>query len=221
VATVIRHWGLLFFAVVASILLPSEIAVAIPCGQLGNVPVCTIVNSPNEFIASAGGVAGLRLIDFETGPDGLPSYPGEIITPSFNYTNLGVMFNVPTGVLRIVSSAGTRSLDAETPPPFTPTWIEASFVYPTNGAGIWYPGGTTLYAYDSENSLLGQVSYSAPGGKWFLGIISDTPIARIVANRNGGFESIADFVFNTPEPTTISLLSVGMLMLICRRARAA
>lgn len=214
----IRHFGLTFFAAaVAWILHSPAVARAVPCGQLGNVPVCTFVNSPSDFFASAGGVANMRLIDFETGPDGLPSYAGQNITPTFNYTNLGVTFVVPTGVLRIVSSPGTRSLDAETPPPFPLTWIEASFVYPTNGAAIWYPGGTTLFAYDSHESLLGQVTYSASGGNWFLGITSDTPIARVVVNRNAGIESIADFVFNAPEPSTLSLLIVGTALLVHRK----
>jgi hypothetical protein len=203
----------------ASSLIPLQFAFGVPCGQLGNVPVCSIVNSPGEFIASAGGVAGLRLIDFETGPDGLPSYPGEIITPSFNYTDLGVTFTAPIGVMRISGPSGGRGLLVDTLPPFPHTWIDARFETSTNAAGIWYSGGTSLYAYDLHDTLLGQITYSAPGGAWFLGITSDIPIARVVADRNAGLESIADFVFNSPESRTLSLLLLGSPMLLRHRVR--
>ncbi len=188
-------------------------ALAVPCDD-GPAPVCPIVNNLIYFLNTAGPI---RLLDFETWPDGTPTQTGQYVTPQQNYTPLGVTFYPRVGPLRIGGAAGGRGLDVFQNDPRIRDWIEGEFVVPTHAVGWTAAGHTTLYAYDSLGGLITQVSVS--GGDFFIGLLSDTPIARVVADRGGSLELIDNFYFNSvPEPLGAWLLGAGWLLVRpCKR----
>ena len=81
--------------------------------------------------------------------------------------------------------------------------------------------------YGPDGSLLGSVippwdgSYmSNPQGTNFLGVIADSPIARLYFNEDLSTDeiAIANLRFATPEPTTLLLLALGGLILRRRKS---
>ena len=78
--------------------------------------------------------------------------------------------------------------------------------------------------FDDTGTLLGSltdVPVILTPGEVFIGVVSDDPIARIVFDEDSGGDDIfiSDFRFATPEPTTISLLTIGGLAMFHRKRR--
>ncbi|HNQ24970.1 MAG TPA: hypothetical protein PKK06_17975 [Phycisphaerae bacterium] len=86
------------------------------------------VNDYPGFVTAVG--EGLQVIDFETLPDGSPSYAGALITPEFNYTDQGATFSSPRPVLGISGSVLGHSLEADSYPYHPRNWITAELVGP-------------------------------------------------------------------------------------------
>ena len=62
------------------------------------------------------------------------------------------------------------------------------------------------------------VTGGGSGGGFFLGMISDTPIAWAITDRGGSTEVLESFLFTpVPEPTTILPVAVGAAALLRRR----
>lgn len=174
---------------------------AVPCYGVQQ-PFCVYPNNPGVMIDDVG---PLRLgTTFQFWPDGSATIPGQQLTPDMNFTSIGVTFSAQIGYPFIRAygpSFQYRGLEANTGGTFQPDWIIADFVTPASAIGIYFPGGTTIYAYDSNGALIGDGSYYFSGSDLFLGVASDTPIARAIINRGSDTESVDSFGFNiVPEP---------------------
>jgi hypothetical protein len=162
----------------------------------------------------------LQFINFETLPNGQPSVSGTQITPSFNYTHLGVTFSAPVGTPTVAGSGpGQFGLQVLAFNPPAHTWLRADFVHPSLGAGIWFPGRTTLSAYDTADNLIANITYGFSGGPWFMGIYSEIPIAYMIVDRGSNIEGINDFIFN-PIPEPVSALLLAALPFVRQRPPA-
>jgi hypothetical protein len=73
--------------------------------------------------------------------------------------------------------------------------ITAKLVTPARAVGIFFPGNTTLYVYDANDNLLASPSFSSSGERFFLGVVSDTPIDHIVQSRGSSIEVMLQIVF--------------------------
>jgi len=171
----------------------------------------------DQFLAAAGDV---HEIDFETLPDGNPSYYLAEITPEFNYAAQGVEFFSHAPDLRICGNdtfgfclrAGPQGSEGP------PNWIIAELVHPARAVGIVFPGHTSLSLYTTGNDFLGTWHWGG-GGYFFLGAVSEQyPIGSVVVNRGYNFEAIESFHFApVPEPGSVILLSVVGVVVAARR----
>ena len=166
----------------------------------------------DDFLAAAGDV---REIDFETLPDGSPSYFGAEITPEFNYTDQGAIFSSPLPRLQISMSGGGDFVLTTVTPTSKRNWIIADFVTPAWAVGIVFPGGTTLSAFDAEDQLIGSIFGGGSGGGHFMGIVSDVPIASATGDR-GSSGDIWQTFYSTPipEPASLLLLASGVAVVL-------
>lgn len=153
----------------------------------------------------------LQFIDFETLPNGQPSVGGTQITPSFNYTHLGVTFTAPVGTPIIGGSGpGAYDLRVSVIDPLVRTWLRADFTNPSFGAGIYFHGATVVTAYDAHDAPIASMQYGFSGGPWFIGIYYEIPIAYVIADRGSNAAFIGDFIFSPiPEPATLALLALA------------
>ena len=171
----------------------------------------------DEFLAAAGTV---QEIDFETLPDGSPSFSGALITPEFNYTDQGVTFSSPFPELFVAGAPGFFSLGSEGPNPPGRNWIIADLVTPATAVGIFFPGDTTLSIFDVNEDLIGSATFGFHGGGLFLGIVSDVPIARAIEDRGDNGDIMESFLFAPiAEPTSLLLLGAGSVGVLARRRR--
>ncbi|HNQ23185.1 MAG TPA: PEP-CTERM sorting domain-containing protein [Phycisphaerae bacterium] len=179
--------------------------------------VLTFVDDYDGFVA--GAPAEVRVIDFETLPDGSPSYAGAVITPDFNYTHLGATFyprrdpglyiygNVVTGF----------ELVADSYPSFERNWIIGNLVSPGSAVGTYFGSNATLSAYDVNGALIASVTHWE-SGEHFLGIVSDGPIAYATVDSGGAFALSGAFFFaDVPEPRTVLLVVIGGIAAVKRR----
>jgi hypothetical protein len=189
------------------------VIVQVPSVRAGPVTTFTDLEA---FLAAAGDV---QEIDFETLPDGTPSVANTLITPEFNYTDQGVTFSSPFPVLRIGNPhRGLFDLEVFHQDSNARNWIIADFVTPAFAVGIVFPGGTTLSAFDADEQLIVSVSGSHSGAGWFLGVVSDVPIASITQDRGSSYDIMQSFLFTpVPEPGTLLLFAVGLGALMRRR----
>lgn len=173
--------------------------------------VMLFANDYAGFVQAAG---PLSIIDFETRPDGLPWNGNEIINDSFNYDGQGVHFSAPLGNL-IIGGNEIIGFDLRvTVPSGKHTWITSDLITPAYAVGAFFPGDTTLCAYDDNQNLLGCVFFGGGGENFFVGIVTDTPIARATFDSGFSSESIQAFVFSPiPEPTSAMLLAAGLVWL--------
>lgn len=116
--------------------------------------------------------------------------------------------------------------------------IQMNLTTPQYAVGLWIidteyatPGFTeTLDFYDAADQLIYSLAYpyynattGSPDANWFVGLVSDTPIAKVVLNE-GATEPILEDVgwdnvyFGVPEPTAFGLLALGAVALMRRRA---
>ena len=184
--------------------LVAVVMVAVPVAS--RATVVTFQNDHAGFVAAAG---SLSRIDFETLPDGSPSYTGAPITADFNYDAQGMHFTSPIPELTISSTAPDFVLAAVAYNRHR-NWIRADPTMPTTAVGIFSPGGTTLRAFDAAGGLLGQVSYYSSGGDFFLGIVSTDAIAYATIDRGSFAEWVESIEFHSvPEPATAACLAAA------------
>ena len=180
-------------------------------------PVTTFTDL-DAFLEAAGDV---REIDFETLPDGSPSFPNAEITPDFNYTDQGVEFFSPEPWLytagnpvsgfnltagNIHGSGGPRN------------WIIAEPVLPATAVGIVFPGGTVFSVFDTTGELIVRQAFGDGGLGLFAGFVSEIPIGFATVDRGIEGESIESFLFlPIPDPVTLVLVALGALVLPRRR----
>jgi len=179
--------------------------------------VLTFENDYEGFVEAAG---PLSVIDFETLPNGEPSYAGVEITEDFNYDAQGAHFSAPFPYPKI---GGTFAFDLRTFEPLEDhTWLTADLTTPAYAVGAFFAGTTLLCAYDVNGEQLGCAFYSEPGGPNFVGIVSDVPIYSAIFDRGTTLASISDFEFSpVPEPSSLALLVSGVALVVRRRRQAA
>lgn len=189
---------------------------AAAAGDVSADPVF-FVGHYEKFVEAAGDV---QTIDFETLPDGSPSYCDALITPEFNYTNQGVTFFSQAPRLQIVGSSDT-GFDLGAVPlqsdDQTRNWIIGELVDPAYAVGYSFGGNTMLSAFDEAGALIGSVS--AQMGD-FVGVVSDTEIALITCDPGETSAHMAAFVFApVPEPASLVIITVGGIALVARCRR--
>jgi hypothetical protein len=178
--------------------------------------VVTFLNDYPGFLAGAGDV---RIIDFETLPDGSSSHVGVPITPDFNYTSLGVTFSSPTGDPFISGNPVSGFGLGADGYPDTRTWITATLTPPASAIGCFGPGFEFLSVYDGAGKRLAEGVVPGDGGDWFVGFVSDVPIASVVADLGGTHAGVQTFVFTpVPDPATLFLLLAGAVAAVRRRS---
>jgi len=182
----------------------------------------TFIDDYEGFVEAAP--TEVQVIDFETLPDGSPSYPSAVITPEFNYTHLGATFlphHDPGLYIHGNSMSGFR-LTAESYPSSERNWINADFVAPASAVGTYFVSISTLSAYGTGGDLIATITHWY-SGLHFIGIVSDTPIAYATVDVGTSFAFSEEFVFaNVPEPSSgLGLLIITAFALARRRRCAA
>lgn len=162
------------------------------------------------FRAAAGDV---RVIDFETLPDGTPSQSGVLITPEFNYTAQGGTFAAQAPRLRITGNEitgfnlGAVPILSNDP---TRNWILAHLAEPAYAVGVRFPGTASLILLDVNRETMGRWTFGGGGQGFFLGVLSDDPIYTALVDHGSNSTHIHDFWFaSIPEPATLVLLALG------------
>ena len=172
----------------------------------------TFIDDYEGFVEAAPGE--VRSIDFETLPDGSPSYPSAVITPEFNYTHLGATFlpHHDPGLYIFGNDMTDFHLNADSYPDGGRTWIIAQLVEPASAVGTYFVSSCTFSAYSEDGELLAQVLHGG-GGTRFVGFISHTPIAYATMDRGTYYASSDEFFFAAvPEPSSGALvLALGMV----------
>ena len=174
----------------------------------------------NDFAGWAAAAGAFSTIDFETLPDGSPSAAGTPITDAFNYTGQGATFSSPEDDLRIGGNQ-TNGFDVRSPSPAAGlNHIRADLLMPAFSVGYTSGGDLSLDAFDLDGELIVSAFLDGRGGPFFLGIVSDTPIAYVIMDESGGGAVIDDFRFaSVPEPGTAGLLALGAAWVLRRRRR--
>jgi hypothetical protein len=176
----------------------------------------TFLNDYEGFLAAAGDV---RVIDFETLPDGSPSHVGVHITPEFNYASQGVTFSAPAGDLYISGNSVSGFGLLADGYPDQRTWIVATLDPPAFAVGFFGPGAEFLSIYDPNESLLAKAVVPDNIADWFVGFVSDVPIGSAVADLGGTHAEIQSFQFTpVPEPTTLVFVLLGTVAMVRRRS---
>lgn len=186
--------------------------------DLTQVSYCTWAGNDSGFfnLGEDGSV-----INFQTLPDGTPSFGGAAITPAFNYVLQGALFSPAFPNLFISgNSQFGYALTAYTSNPGANNLITAQLTNPERGVGVWVGNQKSLFAYDSEGTLITSVSHFAPGEVFFLGVKSIIPIARVVVSSGSNSNTIDNFTMihiPVPEPASAVQLLLAAPVLIRRR----
>lgn len=187
--------------------------------QSASAELLTFTNNYAAWQTAAGAV---KTVDFETLPNGATSTAGTPISASFNFTAQGVTLSSRTNDITINGNPiGGFGIHAGSPFGNDPTNIRADLVGARNAFGIFFPGGTTLSVYDKNGNLLGTNSFSSGGDNFFMGFVSDTPIAYAISERRYGnyvssseyWQAVTFSASPVPEPETYAMLGLGLLLL--------
>ncbi len=178
----------------------------------------------NDFPAWQAAVGDYESIDFETMPDGSDSIAGTEITPEFNYTDQHVTYSVlcegdceeysliiagnPVGGFSVRAMGDFFSSDVVT--------IRADLDNAYAAVGVFFPGGTTVSAYNESDELLGTATYSSGGEGFFIGFTTDEPIAYTLQTRNYDAEDCSEYVFGDDLSTLVSATPWSMLKALYR-----
>jgi len=176
----------------------------------------TFIDDYEGFVEAAP--TEVRSIDFETLPDGSPSYAGAVITPDFNYTHLGATFlpHYDPGMYIYGNSVSGFRLSADSYPNGDRTWIIAEPVEPASAVGTYFVSSCILSAYDAYGGLIAELPYGG-GGTHFIGIVSDTPIAYATIDRGTYYASSDEFLFaDIPEPSSGAFLVIAGVITLAR-----
>lgn len=111
--------------------------------------------------------------------------------------------------------------------------LQADLTTPQQAVGMWIidnelvppTGGEDIRFYDSSDNLIYSTTLPSVGavstdenGNFFIGVVSDDPIAKIVMNEGIGEqypENVGwdDVYFGVPEPSALLLLGLGAVLL--------
>ncbi len=117
--------------------IPALLTVFLVCAA-GGLTQAEVV-SFTDYDAFVAAVGEVRIIDFDTLPDGSPSYRSVPITPEFNYGDQGVVFSAPIDALFITGNSGSGFGLTSDGYPDIHTWITATFADPAYGVGFIRP----------------------------------------------------------------------------------
>lgn len=173
------------------------------------------VNDFDGFVEAAGEVT---IIDFETLPDGNRAFSGALITPEFNYTDLGVTFSTQAPRLNIsgnpISGFNLCACPEQSNDP-NRNWIIADFVDSVSAVGFFYGGRSTLTIFNEFEIDFANVGFAGSGSGFFVGLVSEDPIAFATADAGRNSEIINSFAFAPiPEPATLVLFGIGAAAVI-------
>ena len=207
---------------------PGVVRLLLASGVLGLLLTSSAQGSPLTFLDDYEGFVEaapteVQSIDFETLPDGSPSYAGAEITPEFNYTHLGATFlpHRDPGTYIYGNSVTGFHLNADSYPSFERNWIIADLAEPAWAVGTWFVSDCIFSVFDGNGDLLLEVSHGGAGAPMrFVGIVSDVPIARATMDQSFYAAWSDEFVFaSVPEPSSgAGLLILGAIGLVrCRR----
>ena len=202
------------------ITLAVQSAAAGPC-DLTQVPYCTWAGQSNGFFVAGDTGA---IINFETLPNGNPSFGGANITPAFNYALQGALFSSPFPSLKVVGNTQIGfALEAYTGIPLAHNSISAELTNPERGVGVYVVGDTTLSVFDEQGFLIASTSYFGVfGQRFFLGVKSNIPIGSAVVDDGTNSIAIDDFTMihvPVPEPAGATLLLLAAPILLRHSAR--
>ncbi len=188
--------------------------------NLTQVPFCTWSWSGEGFFDFGDTGA---IIDFQTLPNGAPSFGGAAITPAFNYVLNGALFSPALPNLFITGNSQLGyGLTAYNSNILSHNSIIAQLTNPERGVGVYVLDHTTLLAYDAQGTLITSVSHSVSNAVGFVGIKSSVPIASVVIDNGHNSVTIDDFTLihiPAPEPASAAFLVLAAPMLFRRLAR--
>lgn len=188
-----------------------------PC-DLTQVPYCTWVGTTDGFFSVGDSVS---VINFQTLPNGSPSFGGAAITPAFNYVLQGALFSPALPSLFIsgnnqlgyVLTAHNSNLLAHNS-------IIAQLTNPARGVGVYLRDDTALLAYDAQGNLITSVSHNVSNTVGFVGIKSNVPIARVVIDNGHNSVDLDNFtMIHVPEPASAALVLLAAPILFRRAHR--
>lgn len=178
----------------------------------------------DSFRAAAG---ELIEINFDIRPDNLPLRNAVEITPTFNFADWGVIFSAVGPLLQSTDANGSVLRKSTDPTPVEPWdgppathFIAADFLSPVSAVGIMVPQAVTLTVFDVQDRLVATLSNGENPSDSFIGVVSDVPLGRVVANT-GSYLTVFDSVHLAfmPEPPTLILLAFGLAAIRRRRNR--
>ncbi|WP_338845205.1 hypothetical protein V8J88_16015 [Massilia sp. W12] len=172
----------------------------------------------NDYAAWAAAAGAVSTVDFETLPNGAASTAGTQITSSFNYDSQQVHFSSNANYFGINGNpqtgfglAGSEWFSNKQ------VYIRADLIGSRHAFGLYFPGNTTLSVYDAQNNLLASNSFSSSGSYFFMGFVSDTPIAYAVSTRGYDMEYWQSVAFSStaavPEAESWAMMGAGLLLL--------
>ncbi len=183
------------------------------------------------FLAAAGGP--LTTITFD-------DVPGDTVLTGSEWAGQGIVFSQPGGYgLRALQD--NANFDPRSAPnslfPYggsagVDERLQFDLTSPQYAVGLWaidneYPapqGVESLDFFDAAHNLIVSVPVPYTGyvsggtdGNFFIGVISDTPIGRVVLNESANEPILEDvgmdnIYFGVPEPASLFGLALGLLL---------